>query len=101
MYIDSYGNVTTNITKSLFKLIGKGRDFAIVFRRSDYNIYELKLNYSEVPEGEKLALFSTSNHLEIAINKGNANKLFGIKLSDTIRVEFKSSTKPTDGPNVF
>ncbi|MDG1516618.1 MAG: SAM-dependent chlorinase/fluorinase [Flavobacteriales bacterium] len=101
MYIDSYGNVTTNITKSLFKLIGKGRDFAIVFRRSDYNIYELKLNYSEVPEGEKLALFSTNNHLEIAINKGNANKLFGLKLSDTIRVEFKSSSTPKDGPDLF
>ena len=89
MYIDSYGNVTTNITKSLIKLVGKNRDFSIVFRRSDYNIHELKFNYSEVPEGEKLALFSTNNHLEIAINKGNASKLFGIKLSDTIRIEFK------------
>lgn len=100
MYIDSYGNVTTNITRSLVKLVGKNRDFSIVFRRSDYNIHELKFNYSEVPEGEKLALFSTNNHLEIAINKGNASKLFGIKLSDTIRVEFKNSTK-ADGPQLF
>ncbi len=96
MYIDSYGNVTTNITKSLVKLVGKNRDFSIVFRRSDYNIHELKFNYSEVPEGEKLALFSTNNHLEIAINKGNASKLFGIKLSDTIRIEFNKSSR-TEG----
>lgn len=88
VYIDAYGNVTTNITKSLIKLAGKGRKFSIVFRRSDYNINELNDNYSEVPEGEKLALFNTNGHLEIAINKGNASKLFGIKLSDTIRIEF-------------
>jgi S-adenosylmethionine hydrolase len=88
VYIDAYGNVTTNITRSLIKLAGKGRRFSIVFRRSDYNINELQDNYSEVPEGEKLALFSTNDHLEIAINKGNACKLFGIKLSDTIRIEF-------------
>ncbi len=93
MYIDSYGNITTNITRSLFNMVGNHREFSIVFRRSDYNIYELRFNYNEVPEGEKLALFSTNNHLEIAINKGNASKLFGIKLSDIIRIEFKSQKK--------
>jgi S-adenosylmethionine hydrolase len=90
MYIDSYGNITTNITRSLFNMVGNNREFSIVFRRSDYNIHELKFNYNEVPEGEKLALFSTNNHLEISINKGNASKLFGIKLSDIIRIEFKN-----------
>ncbi len=100
MYIDSYGNVTTNITKSLFQLVGKNRDFSIVFRRADYNIDELKFNYSEVPEGEKLALFSTNNHLEIAINKGNASKLFGIKLSDTIRIEFRAPSQK-EGSSLF
>jgi len=90
IYIDSYGNITTNISKQLFKLIGKNREFSIVFRRADYNISRIDFNYSDVPEGEKAALFSNTGHLEIAINKGNASKLFGIKLSDTIRIEFKS-----------
>lgn len=88
MYIDSYGNITTNITLDLFKLIGKNRPFNIIFRRSGYKIEEIKHSYNEVPQGEKIALFSNNRHLEIAINKGNAAKLFGIKLSDTIRVEF-------------
>lgn len=92
IYSDSYGNITTNITKHLFQLIGKNRPFSIVFRRSDYNISKIDLNYSDVPEGEKLALFSSNDHLEIGINKGNAAKLFGIKLSDTIRIEFKASS---------
>lgn len=90
IYLDSYGNITTNITKQLFQIIGKNREFAIVFRRSNYNISKIYFNYSDVPEGEKIALFSNRSHLEIAINKGNASKLFGIKLSDTIRIEFKT-----------
>ena len=91
IYVDSYGNITTNITKQLFQIVGKNREFAIVFRRSDYNISKIYFNYSDVPEGEKIALFSNRSHLEIAINKGNASKLFGIKLSDTIRIEFKTA----------
>ena len=31
MYIDSYGNATTNINKKLFNKIGKGRDFEILY----------------------------------------------------------------------
>lgn len=88
VYIDSYGNITTNITRHLFGLIGKNRPFTIVFRRADYNINVLHDAYNAVPQGEKVALFGANNHLEIAINKGNANKLFGIKLRDTIRIEF-------------
>jgi hypothetical protein len=100
MYIDSYGNITTNITRTLFTMVGNNRAFSIVFRRSDYNIHELKFNYNEVPEGEKLALFSTNNHLEISINRGNASKLFGIKLSDIIRIEFKTMKKE-EGVKLF
>jgi hypothetical protein len=32
-----------------------------------------------VGEGEKLALFNSAGYLEIAINKGNAAGLFGLK----------------------
>lgn len=95
VYIDSYGNITTNITRHLFGLIGKNRPFTIVFRRADYNITKLNDAYNEVPQGEKVALFGANNHLEIAINKGNASKLFGIKLRDTIRIEFQNAPKST------
>jgi len=44
--------------------------------------------YSDVPEGEKLALFSSIGMLEIAMNKGNASKLLGMKESDIVRIEF-------------
>ena len=88
LYVDSIGNITTNITSEMFKKVGQGRPFEITFRRLDYTIKQLSPDYENVPEGERLALFNHADHVEIAINRGNASKLFGIKLYDTIRVDF-------------
>lgn len=90
IYIDAFGNIITNISKEMFEMIGKDRPFQILFRREQYAISVINQNYNEVPEGEMLALFSHNGYLEIAINKGNASNLFGIKLNDTIRIEFSN-----------
>lgn len=94
IYIDSYGNAITNITLPLFKQVAKGREFSIHLPKPKYDITEVSTNYSDVPEGETLALFSSNGHLQIAINKGvesmggGANKLLGLRLNDIIQVEF-------------
>jgi S-adenosylmethionine hydrolase len=87
-HIDHYGNIITNIEDVFFKSFGQGREFNIEFQRGGYDIDTLSRAYSDVPEGEKLAMFSSSGLLEIAINKGNASKLLGMRVQDTIRVEF-------------
>jgi S-adenosylmethionine hydrolase len=95
IFIDGYGNVMTNIDKTLFEKVRDNRDFTIYFRGETYGINKICKSYNEVPPGEKLAIFGAGNFLEIAINKGvegsggGANKLFGIKLNDIIRIEFK------------
>jgi S-adenosyl-L-methionine hydrolase (adenosine-forming) len=95
IYIDTYGNVITNITEKLFEDVRKGRSFTIYFRREEYEITEISKTYGDVPEGEKLAFFSSSGHLEIAINRGvegsggGASSLFGLKINDTVRIEFQ------------
>lgn len=94
IYIDSYGNAITNITLDLFKQVVKSNDFVINLPKPKYNITEISANYSDVPEGENLALFSSAGHLTIAINKGvesnggGANKLLGLRLNDIVQVEF-------------
>ena len=88
IHVDHYGNVITNIDSDFFKTFGQGRDFKIEFRRGDYDITSISKVYSDVPEGEKLALFSSSGLLEIAMNKGNASKLLGMRESDIVRIEF-------------
>ncbi len=87
-YIDHYGNVITNISESQFKNFGNGRPFKILFRSAEYEIDEISNSYSSVVDGERVAMFSSTGYIEIAINKANASKLFGINQGDTIRVEF-------------
>lgn len=88
IHIDHYGNIITNIEQTFFKAFGSNRDFVIEFRDGSYDINKISKSYSEVVEGEKLALFSSSGLLEIAINKGNASRLLGIKNLDSIRIKF-------------
>ena len=93
-YIDKYGNLMTNITKQIFKEVGKNRPFKIYLTKSEYNIQKIHHRYNEVPEGERIALFGSSGFLEIAINKGvkgsggGASQLFGISINDIISIEF-------------
>ncbi|MDB5123128.1 MAG: hypothetical protein JWP94_1257 [Mucilaginibacter sp.] len=88
IYIDSFQNVITNITKELFNKVQQGRRFMLSFKRNE-TINHLSWHYNEVPEGEKLCLFGISDHLEIAINKGNASGLLGLSLGDSVIIDFQ------------
>jgi len=87
IYIDSYENVITNISEELFREIGKNKRFTIS-SRSGYEIDAISHAYKDVDSGEKLALFGSSGYLEIAINMGNASSLLGLKMKDSIRIDF-------------
>ena len=103
IYIDNYGNVISNITKKLFDKIGKGRTFKIATRGANfstiYKNYSDAINFELPPEkreedGKKLALWNSSNYLELAIYKsnpktvGSASTLFGLEFWDTITINF-------------
>jgi S-adenosylmethionine hydrolase len=95
IFIDGYGNVITNVGKALFENTCKDRKYTIFFRGDSNGINKISQSYNDVPPGEKMAIFGAGNFLEIAINRGvegsggGANKLFGLKLNDIIRVEFE------------
>ena len=104
IYIDNYGNLVSNIKKDLFYEIGKSRNFTIYARSVKFKkIYK---NYSEAidfslpkgkreEDGKKLAIFNTSDHLELAVYKSNpqtiggAGSLFGLDYRDPITVKFE------------
>ena len=107
IYIDNYGNVISNVTKKLFESVGKGRDFIINARTAKFekvhSHYSDAINFDLPPEkreedGKKLALWNSSNYLELAIYKSNplsvggASSLFGLEFRDTITINFKSET---------
>ncbi len=87
IYVDSYENAISNISEKLFREVGKGRKFVITFR-SGYEIEAISQAYKDVDPGEKLALFGTSGNLEIAMNMGNASSLLGLKMRDSVRIDF-------------
>ena len=78
IFIDNFENIIVNITRDQFEEQRKGRGFRITFKR-DEEIDRISETYADVNEGDKLALFNSAGYLEIAINKGNAAGLFGLK----------------------
>lgn len=103
IYIDNYGNVVTNIKKSLFEAYRNGREFEIIARTNKLNT--LYQSYSELvnfnlpkPQrkgaGDLLALFNSSGYIELAIYKSNLNTvggastLLGLGYRDTITINF-------------
>jgi S-adenosylmethionine hydrolase len=103
IYIDTYGNVVTNVRKSFFETLQKGRNFEITARqykfKTIYNKYSDFVNF-EVPkekrqdEGKGLVVFNSGGFLEIAMYKsdskkhGSAATLMGLDIRDTIGIDF-------------
>jgi hypothetical protein len=103
IYIDNYGNVITNIQKNLFEAYRNGRKFEISARNrkinqihnrySDIINFDLGKNQRKGP-GDLLALFNSSDYLELAIYKsdlntvGGASTLLGLDYRDTIMINF-------------
>jgi hypothetical protein len=104
IYIDNYGNVITNISKKLFTEVAKGRPFFIQARTATfkkiYNTYSDAIDFnkdknSREEDGKKLAIWNSSNYLELAIYKsnpttvGSASTLFGLEYRDSVIVTFE------------
>ena len=88
VYIDSYQNIITNISRELFDQVGKGRRFEILVQSNHYKIIRINKTYNETSSGELLAVFNAAGLLEIAINKGNIAELLNLGINSNIRVKF-------------
>ena len=95
IYIDGYGNVFTNITRKDFDQFVGQKNYAIYFTQANHPIRKISTHYDEVHEGERLAIFSSTGYLQIAINRGvhgaggGASQLFGLKVHNSIRIELE------------
>jgi len=96
VFLDHYGNVYTNITRSFFETMARGRNFSITFKRQFNAIHRISRGFEEVIQGELLAMWAENEHLLIAVNGGvighggSASQLFALKPKDIVRVDFKS-----------
>jgi len=97
IYIDSYQNIITNVTKETFEQVGKKRNFVIYVQSKSNKISKINQTYNETSEGELLALFNSGGYLEIAIRKGKAAELFNLNTSSTVRIVFDEPIMEVDG----
>jgi S-adenosyl-L-methionine hydrolase (adenosine-forming) len=87
IHIDNYDNCILNISRTLFEKVGHGRSFQLYFKRHE-PITRLMQHYNEVGIGETLCIFN-SDYLEIAINMGKASEMLGLKVEDTVQIDFQ------------
>ena len=84
VYNDHFGNLISNIS---FKDI---KGLTIVSISIGEEKFEKILHtYSDVASGEPLLLIGSTEHLELAINCGNAKEKFQFPIGTKIRVQFK------------
>ena len=100
LFIDQFQNLVINITQKTFEDVRNGRSFKIIFKRNEI-IYKISSNYSDVQEGEKLALFNAAGYLEIAVNKGKGASLFGLQTQDTLTISTNSATNAATNSRLF
>jgi len=74
--VDRFGNLITNIDRRMFEqLADQG---AIVVRAGRHPISRVVATYVDAPTGEPCALFGSTDHLEIAVNAGDAAAQLGL-----------------------
>ncbi len=101
-YIDHYGNVYTNISRDLFESVGRKREFAIMFKMAGFAIQKISTYFTDVLEGERMAMWAANDMLLIAIHGGasdhggGASDLFGLQIDDVIRIEFYGNKNSED-----
>jgi len=87
IHIDNYENVVTNISRDLFEKVWGERAYEISFRRNE-PLQKINNNYYDVGVGETLCRFNSADLLEISINMGKAASMLGLKIEDTVQVDF-------------
>jgi len=68
--VDRFGNLITNIDRRAFEQFAGGRPIAVAVGGRD--IARIVATYADAPAGELCALFGSTDHLEVAVNAGDA-----------------------------
>lgn len=82
IYIDHFGNCISNIEAADIEALGGTPRVSV----AGYDLGPLRRSYADVPPGEPLAVINSLDHLEIAINQGNAREDLNIKVGTPVRV---------------
>ena len=84
VYTDHFGNVISNISYTLFNAMVADKPFRITI--GETVIETISPSYASAREGEIIALFGSSQQLEIAVRNGNCQKTLQVEKGAEISV---------------
>lgn len=93
IFIDSYGNAISNITRDLFMRVFAKQKFNIAIRSNKNIINKISKSYISESVSDLIALFNSLDLLEIGINGANASELLSLQVGDVIRVAAPGTNK--------
>jgi S-adenosyl-L-methionine hydrolase (adenosine-forming) len=79
--IDTFGNLSTSIEKSLLLPIGE-----VIVQIADHRIDGLVNTFGDRPKGTLIALYGTAHELMISIVNGNAARTLNVSVGDLVQV---------------
>lgn len=89
VYIDSYGNAITNISRELFEKVIGDNNFEILFNSLSYSTSKISNSYKDVEPPEVVCIFNSLGLLEIAMRDASAKSLMGLRNDSKIRIDIK------------
>jgi len=87
IFIDSYGNAISNITREIFYRVFENKAYRILIQSNKNYTDQISLKYSDVPVGEMLARFNQLDLLEISINGADVSELLSLSIGSVLRVD--------------
>ncbi|MEQ8425955.1 MAG: SAM-dependent chlorinase/fluorinase [Cyclobacteriaceae bacterium] len=84
--VDHFGNLITNVPKTDFDILSKGKNFTIQFGGEKFR--RIHTNYNQAEQGDCFLIFNSNGFLEIGIYKGNASELLGLIYDSPINITF-------------
>ncbi|NMB51932.1 MAG: SAM-dependent chlorinase/fluorinase [Bacteroidales bacterium] len=92
IFIDSYGNAISNVTKDVFRRVFEEKEYRIFVQSNKYYTDRIVEKYSDVPVGDMLARFNSLDLLEISINGANVSELLSLSVGSVLRIDSVNRT---------
>ncbi|MBM7846431.1 SAM hydrolase/SAM-dependent halogenase family protein [Herpetosiphon giganteus] len=86
IHVDNFGNCITNITRDFIAQHGSIEQVEIGIL--DQQIGRICRTYADSEWGMVMALFGSSERLELAVRNGNAARMLGVGIGDSLRIRF-------------
>jgi hypothetical protein len=82
--IDHYGNLITNVPRTTFETLTKGKTFTIQFGGEKFR--RIHGQYNQAEQGDCFLIFNSQDLLEIGIYRGNAAELLGMTYDSPVSI---------------